>query len=57
MDTYEAVYMELLSPPFPREGSPLPRGAVLKISTLMAKPDRDDPYARLIREMEPVPQR
>jgi hypothetical protein len=56
METYEAAYRELLSSPVPQEGLPL--SPVVR-RTEMSRPtlQNDDPYERLVRELDTVPLR
>ena len=53
MDSYEAVYKALLLSPVPREG--IGHGAVRKIEMSWPTPPEDDPYDRLVRELDTIP--
>jgi hypothetical protein len=55
METYEAVYKELLAAPVPREGQALQRGGVPKIVRFTPPPNEDEPYERLVRELREIP--
>ncbi len=56
MQTYEAAFRELMSSPVPREGLPLSPG-IVRSRIEMASPGShdDDPYARLMRELDTIP--
>lgn len=55
METYEAAYRELLSSPVPREGLPPSPGVVRRIEMSRPTLQDDDPYERLVRELDTVP--
>ena len=56
METYEAAYRDLMSSPVPREGLPLSLGGSRnKVEMSSPMSDDDDPYARLVRELDTIP--